>query len=65
MPSHIFDACIKPSTAAHNKSFLNKKVEIIKERLTMDLMIRTTRSSASSFPISSLTSPSSRETSIL
>ena len=48
-----------------NKNFLKKKLEFISERLTRELMIRSTRSSASSFPVSSLILPSPRERSIL
>ena len=56
--SYIFDAYIK----LFNKNFLNKKLEIISERFTRNLMIRPARSSARSFPVSSLILPSSKET---
>ena len=45
----------------HKKNFLIKKVEIITERLFSDLMIRPTRSSGNSFPVSSLILSFSRE----
>ena len=50
--SYIFDAYIKPKL--FNKNFLEKNLGIILERLTRDLMIRPKRSSASSFPVSTL-----------
>lgn len=51
---YIFDACIKPSTPGHNNNFLNKKLEVITERHTRDLMIRCVRSPASSLSTSFL-----------
>ena len=65
MSLYILDAHINPSTLKHNKNFLNKKLDIISEKLTRDLMIRPTPYPTSSFPVSSISLPSSRETSIL
>ena len=42
------DACLKPSTPEYDKNILDKKLEIILERHTRDLMIRLPWSSASS-----------------
>ena len=42
------DACLKPSTSEYDKNILDKKLEIVLERHTRDLMIRLPWSSASS-----------------
>ena len=50
----IYFWCIYKTLNSLKQEFLNKKLGIISERLTRDLMIRPTQSSTSSFPVSSL-----------
>ena len=56
--------CIYKTLNSITRIFLNKKLEICPERLTSNLMLRPIRLSASSFPVSLLILPYSRETSI-
>ena len=63
MLPNTFYAYIKPRL--FSKNFLKMKLGIISERLTRDLIIRHTRSSANSFPASSLILPSSGISSVL